>query len=474
MKQIYIQIKTPGNIKDVDRANNSSILDRKSINETKLMSLQSGGIEERLLRQGRGLNIFLTQNKGKGPPGRQRSPGTQSHPELVSGSNAQGSRPRTEFGVTNSTFNNTIHTEQIVNSTQKLNFYLQLNFTNMKKQILILVLFVLAAFAGINKSYGQCVEGPLSPAAGRTYNYGVTVTGSGTAAAHLWYVTQDLNILNPTTILTPGASAGLGDFTVAAGGSTYSTTTGGQNNINIIWNPIAVSNANPYYLVVKYTETSPAPGSCTVENMKVYRIKPINTFLLAVNASDLTGATATATCAAPVSFATITPGTNTATVEYRYGQNTLYFKVTASGILGAWKPTVNLPALGGLGQNYVSVDWTANGGTSWTGMTGAAGSNLAGGTFTSTADATVTDATAGTPIVVRVVIDNRNFETLVDQTINLGVDGWLPTGYTISDIKSISDCTDEIPFGKNANFIIQKRPTVAATVPAVPLINKLP
>jgi len=108
-------------------------------------------------------------------------------------------------------------------------------------------------------------------------------------------------------------------------------------------------------------------------------------------------------------------------------------------------------------------------------MTGAAGSNLAGGTFTSTADATVTDATAGTPIVVRVVIDNRNFETLADQIIKLGVDGWLPTGYTISDIKSISDCTDEVPFGKNADFMIQKRPTVAPTVPATtPLITKAP
>ena len=75
MKQIYIQTENPKNIKDVNQANNFSMFYRESISNSNLITPQPEGTEERLLRQGRGLNIFLTQNKGKGPPGRQRSPG---------------------------------------------------------------------------------------------------------------------------------------------------------------------------------------------------------------------------------------------------------------------------------------------------------------------------------------------------------------------------------------------------------------
>ena len=47
----------------------------------------------------------------------------------------------------------------------------------------------------------------------------------------------------------------------------------------------------------------------------------------------------------------------------------MYYKITASGILGAWRPSIQLPALTAAqiaaGQNYVSADWTSDGGANW-------------------------------------------------------------------------------------------------------------
>lgn len=345
----------------------------------------------------------------------------------------------------------------------------------MEKQILLFVLFVVATFASVSKSYGQvCTPNELNPAAGTEYSYSVTATGTGTNAAYVWYVTKDVDLLKATAILTPGASAGLGDFTVKSG-ETYSGTTT-SNTIHLTWNPVAIASTDPYYLVVKYSENA-AQGACTLNNIKAFRIQPINSFLLAVSgAADVAGATATYTCAAPVSSAIVALGTNTGTVTYEYGQNTLYYKVTASGVAGKWRPSISLPALtgSGKGQNYVSAEWTTVSGSSWTSFTGLSAGNTTGGTFTSTtldADAT----TAGTSIIVKIVIENKNFETLADQTIALGVDGYLASGYTISDIKSESNCAVEDAFGKHADVIIQKRPTVTAGVPAtVPLINQVP
>ena len=50
----------------------------------------------------------------------------------------------------------------------------------MKKQILILGLFVLAVFASFTKSYGQAA---LAPSPGVAYDYAVTISGAAGATA---------------------------------------------------------------------------------------------------------------------------------------------------------------------------------------------------------------------------------------------------------------------------------------------------
>lgn len=396
-------------------------------------------------------DIFLAQNKPGAPPGKLYIMGSaRGHPpEPIESLNQ----------ISNQISNNQIFTK--INKSFLLNI---LNFFIMKKQILFIVVFVLAAFAGTKNSYGQCIPAPLTPAAGVEYDYGVTITSTGSGGTYLWYVTEGTDLLTGTKILVAD-----GDFTVGAG-SAYNNTTGGTNNLKLTWTPKSISRT--FYLVVKYTETS--TSGCVVENLKVYEVKPINTFLLAVAGSDLAGVEANATtCPANVIGAVVTAAAPT--VAYTYGQNSIYYKVTASGILGDWKPSIRIPALAGLGQNYADADWTSDGGTTWHTFPGVAG-NTAGGDFTSTDDANVSNV-AGTPIIVRLRINNVNYESLAAQPIEIGVDGTLPTAYTVSDIQGglgATACDPEVAFGKKGTHTIEARPTVAPNIVTGGFITKAP
>jgi len=387
---------------------------------------------------------------GTGPPGRSRSPGFGfgKPPDKKAGP------PRAQIQIENEV--------QYINNTKNSNYYKHLIFLIMKKQILFLMVFVLAAFANVNKSYGQCTPDPLHPAAGVAYDYSVTISGTAGASAPIyhWYVTKDVNILLPgVTIIAAGV-----DFTVGGSGSVYNSAVaaGTTSTLNLTWTSAAVASATPYYLVVKYTETS-AIG-CTVENMKVWMIDPVNSFLLAVAGSDAAGVVANnSICAANVDGALITAGASP-TVAYTYGQNTLYYKVTASGSIGTWTPSIRLPALAGLGQNYNSADWSSDGGTTWNSF-GLTDGDLDGGDFTS-AVTTAPVSVAGSVTMIRIRVDNVNYETLAAQPIVLGVDGILPG--PVNDIVSATDCADEAAFGKTGTFTVNPRPTVADNTTDVP------
>jgi len=359
----------------------------------------------------------------------------------------------------------------------------------MKKQHFLLVL-LLAIFAGFSSANAQCVANGFTPAAGVPYTYDVTIAGTGYTGVgdYDWYVTQNVNILDVPSIIpetnvfftVDEATAGYSDYHDAAG-----TT---SNQINLIWTPAAVSSLTPFYLVLRYSEdNSTSSPTCAAENIRVWQIDPINTFLLAIEGAESNGTPfATAEqCAAPLVSALIAPNADPtlARVNYTYDENTLYYRVTGSGILGEWRPSIRIPALSGLGQNYVSVEWNQDitgPVAGWNAFNVPAG-DIAGGDFISTALANITDAVAGTPILIRIVIDNVNFETLADQPILVGIDGHLPTGYTESDIwgpgpwpGTPDPCDAATEFAKEATYTILARPTInaGATMPA--FIQKLP
>lgn len=346
----------------------------------------------------------------------------------------------------------------------------------MKKQLL----FIILAFFAMSQSFGQntafdpptCVATALSPAPGEKYTYQVTISGPTGAfdgdGNYKWYVTDNVDLLLNSAIINNDGSI----FTASGGGS-YNLATGGTNTIDIVWTSAALATAKPYYLVIRYQEANGTSGtpSCEAMNMKVYRIVPINTFWLRIESvADATGtAGGSIQCAAEVSKAVITEPAGT--VEYTYGQNVLYVKVSASGYVGNWIPTLRLS---GLVENQsigsAGITWTS-GGLSGT-FTGAAGP-FGNGDYTSNnpmpSTIAVTPAVTGSEIIITIPIDNNLHEALADQTIKVAIDGYFEDALKTAKFKDKSNvngaCSDASDFEDTVDKIIKARPTVAPVAP---------
>lgn len=310
--------------------------------------------------------------------------------------------------------------------------------------------FVLAILLGAKTTWAQCASGELNPAAGTPYTYEISVSGNGTEPTYQWYVTKNADLLLESAFLVEGTL-----FTVGAGGgfSTYRSTQSTTSKIQLTWTAAAVTDGGPFYLVVKYSEKR--SGNCVVENMKAWKIQPSNAvFTLAVASVDSNGdASSEKICPPNIDGADVNA---TGTVTYTYGTTTLYYKITASGMDGTWIPSVQLPVLTGAQtyqQNYLSVAWSSNG-TTWNALNADVNGN-----YTSSTTAAVT--TAGSAITLKIDISNMYYESLIEQTITIGIDG--VANDNILDVVSSSDCTPETPFGKAASHTIMARPEISST-----------
>lgn len=346
----------------------------------------------------------------------------------------------------------------------------------MRKSILLTVFAVFWAMAAFGQTTDAnptplqqtgCNEDENFPAVGVPHEYEVQISGSTyTGDGNFkWYVTQNAgNLLTET-----GAIAGTNnyfDVDSGAGLSAYNATTGTTEKIGLTWKSGALLNTNlKYFLVVKYSDDT---GGCA-SNMKVMKIEPLNQFKLNIDpVKDVAGTafgSSASVCAADVDGASYDASTNS--ITYTYGENTLYYKVKASGFAGKWKPQISLPALSTTGdQKYVSAQWSSDNGGTWHNFTTLAADGSAQ-TLTSTDLATIpTVASGSTPsatYIYKVVIDNEKYETLADQTLNIGTDGTY--GGTNNDQLNdkTDDCSaDESTFGDNDDYTIKARPTIKA------------
>lgn len=309
----------------------------------------------------------------------------------------------------------------------------------MKKQILILVLFVLATFANVSKSYGQT---ELTPIPGTDYDY--IVSGTPAGGTYAWTVYDD-----GTNLLT-------GTQTVAA---TYYVAVSGvaTADFKVNWKPAAVGKT--FYLVVQYSTPAAVPAACTVMNMKVFEVKPVNTFLLTMTLAKSDGSpNAISDVCPPAIVSAAVSGTD---VKMDYGTTTLYYNVKAEGLVGVWKPTVRIPALGAT-QTYQSVKWGA---TDMGAATTGAQQDL-----TLASDVAVT--IGGSNYLVEVVIKNNAYETTTAQIISPEVDGLLGADHTVSDILAAGSATLADPLGgltvKKATYSITARPAITSPLLPVP------
>jgi hypothetical protein len=345
----------------------------------------------------------------------------------------------------------------------------------MKKQHFLLIL-LLAFFAGISDGYGQCTGGPLTPAVGVEYDYIATISGLGYdgagGSAYDWYVTQNVNVILAGPILAPGLMFTVGATTPYHNGGT------GLNHILLTWTDAALADGNPFYLVLRYREdNSTANPTCGAENIRVWEIDPMNTFLLAFEGGMLSGGNYVATpnsftCPADVTAALVTVGAPS-TLELTYGENAIYYVATASGYAGEWRPSIRIPVLQ-TSQTYVKVEWTEDmtGTAGWVDM--AAATTGAAQDLVTPLDVTATSSIAGTPILIRVRLLNNQWQTLGDQSITLAVDGYLPPDWTESDIiggSGTDACDPLVEFGRTANYTIKARPTITGNPAALGLTN---
>jgi hypothetical protein len=381
---------------------------------------------------------------------------------------------------TKTTAENSAYNSLETNTSEQFKTWFNIKFYVMKKQILFLLvaLFaVTAAFAqsGTPSDAPTCVATALTPAAGEKYNYAATISGPGFDGAgnFTWYVTQDVNLLTGAVVANDGTEI------IASGAGMYNAPIAGANNIDIIWTSAALATAKPYYLVVKYEQAnSTATPTCTAQNLKVYRIVPMNTFWLRIeNVADATGATGgDSQCAPDVIGAVVTEGA-TPTVEYTYGQSVLYVKISATGYVGDWTPTLRIAGL--VNDQAISaagITWTSGAATGTFTGSGSNGDYTSNNPMPSTM--AVAPATTGTEIIVTIPIDNLHHEALADQTITVAIDGSYTSGATtFNDLSNVNgDCTAETAFADATDQTIKARPTVSPVAPStfVPEPTTLP
>ena len=389
----------------------------------------------------------------------------------------------------------------------------------MKKQILFLTFFTLALiFAGTNSVYAQPGDGlpvdyttdmfltgaqdcatvtpiectgdidELHPQAGIPYTYDVSVPASSTVH---WFVLANDNgvilslndVASNILLLADDAGDGTDNYILT---STNYNVTGTTTPTSITWK--AFDGLTQQVLLVAYVVDDVA---CT-DNVEVYRILPVINFTLDVNAIASAGtelgiaqSITAEECVSPVESATYTPSVTPMTVpgvlEADYGENWVFFTVTAANFTHSWQPTFLITYSGV--SVALEADWAypadaiLPAGT-WTSIdvSGATPSGIVNHSLTAGAVVGADDGT-GECIVVRVRVDHGVVpENAVNpQNVRMAVNGFMYEqtldNYTTAlnedlhyaDISSPLDglCNDTDGFDNDyVDFVLTPRPQI--------------
>lgn len=461
-------------------------------------------------------NIFLIQNKGKGPPGRTCSPGLVDYLTRAN-QPAAFNEPPPELIEGNKTFNenemsmicrninrndyspimripsgkkNKLKTDELLIQT-KPNLYSQLNFTIMKKQILFLVMALFAvnvAFGQLNRSLnpvptlGDCASNAtfLNPVSGVPYDYSMNgTTGAEQVDQWLWFATKDPNFMtasntftNNKLIVSPGQLLNASNY----------NTLGASATVTITWTPEILANTD-YQGTPSLTGPSPTfvvgygQGTNCADNIKVYEINPIVNFVASIAPIDPGTLTSTAwgsttsSCVADVTSATYSAGN----LVVDYGVNTVYFEIAAANFVTDFTPYLTL--MSGLNGSQTAVvtlyntlsdaiaGSNATGTTTWT--SASIGSTWSA-TTTHFSAASSNDVVNGVSAFVKVVITNSSYESLIANPFTLAFDARDNGNTGIWDMED-ADCTalvDDADQADQATQNITPRPTiVGANIP---------
>ena len=467
---------------------------------------------------------ILSDSFCKGPPGRPPIPGARGHPpqQFLPGRSSplsvcRGEPPELIEGVTEFIeawpefiegqpgvskkilpFTTTNFIKQNTNDKQILFFKNLLIFKIMKKQILFLAFFVLAGLAGITTALGQmrvdpnsldaamascpiaiplnCAAGThLTPMPGETYTYEISVSSTPTMVH--WFVTDDPAVFAagvPTANID--ADGGTGTYILDAENGVYNNNSATPNvatSIDISWKSFD-GNANEVLLVAYAIDAA----GCT-DNIQAWRIIPQYNFTLDIAGLLDDGTAGSAECASPVVSATYTGGTD---LTMDYGENWVYFTVTAANWMTSWQPTFTIDQSNTATTNSLvdEVMWAYSDEADGAGATWHAATDDVEAAHYEGAGATNGFVGLnGVCIVLRVHVDHTDAgsttqnESLAAETVVIGVDGEmvnpeggaydgsypdLDNGATPSD-PCVNTVTDE------GIFTINPRPTITEVTP---------
>ncbi len=318
----------------------------------------------------------------------------------------------------------------------------------MKKQILVLAFLVLIAFANVTNVYGQC-EDALHPVAGKLYNYTVSVNPTG--GTFNWYVVTQDDLINGTKA----------DDTYLIGGTGYNTPGSTSASVDITWSAKAVAEAiagtTKFFLVVNYVNTG-----CT-DNLKAYKVTPINLFQIFVENINSTDAAYADICRSSVISAVVDASDK---ITYNYGENAIYLKITAKYFTTSWTPKIDMTALNASltsPQVVKSIEWSLT-----TTFTGTGNFDLGTGVATAVVPDKLGDGiTSGTDefVYVKIIITDGKFEGTADQNIALNISA--TDAFLNPDVDKDAACVDITPDPDNMIQVLKARPAITSTTPVV-------
>jgi hypothetical protein len=311
----------------------------------------------------------------------------------------------------------------------------------MKKQLLIVLMAFFAI--GLSSSYGQVIcpvprpvditclpNDALHPVAGHPYDYIVVVPTPPGTKEYTWFVTQSTAFIT-AGVLTGNRETPIPSLHIAATGSGYNNPATGMPTLSITWKYFVPDPALPVFVVINVKNTANTPDACVSQNMKVFKILPVNAFTLDIANVNKLGVSQSYTDSIARCIHDVVTATYQASPEgvvYDFGGDTLYYVVTAANFSTSWKPSVQLTGVDAQ-ETVTAVQWARPNDFAF-GTPHAM--PLAAGIYTSTDPVAVLDPSgavgaAGECILIRAIIDHTNgalqYQGLTDENIYLAVDG---------------------------------------------------
>jgi hypothetical protein len=310
----------------------------------------------------------------------------------------------------------------------------------MKKQLLIVLMAFFAI--GLSSTYGQvtcpipravdpvCLPAnALHPIAGNPYDYSISVPTPPGTKEYTWFVTQDSTFI-AAGVLTANRETSPGTH-IAATGPGYNNPATGSPTLTITWKSFVYDPYAPVFVVIHVKNTASTPDACISNNVKVFKILPLNAFTLDI--ANVTAAGVASGYETPIDrcihdivsakYFASSPDS----VLYDFGVDYLYYVVTAANFSTSWKPSVQITGMN-VKDSVTAVVWALP--TDFAFVTSHPMPRV-GITYTSTDPVPVVNGTfvgsAGECILIRVTIDHttvgRQYQGLTDEVITLAVDG---------------------------------------------------